>query len=70
MKKENGNGTKSDKETHENTTFEDTFGRICCIGIIRVGSQGIIQKDVFLDEEKKSQQILGGSTKAILFITF
>jgi len=53
LKKRNGNGTKSDEEIHASTSFEGTFGRICCIGIIKENSQGIIQKEVFSGNEKE-----------------
>ena len=43
---------KNDDEIHESTSFEGTFGRICCIGIIKENASGILQKDVFKGEEK------------------
>lgn len=53
LKKRSSNGSKSEVEIHESTSFEGTFGRICCIGIIKEGSQGIIQKEVLSGDEKE-----------------
>jgi 3'-5' exonuclease len=53
LKKKNGNGNKSDVEIYKNTSFEGTFGRICCIGVIKEGENGIIQKEVLLGDEKE-----------------
>lgn len=53
LKKKNGNGTKTDTEIHESMSFSGEFGRICCIGIIKEDSSGIIQKEVFSGEEKE-----------------
>lgn len=53
LKKRNGNGTKSNEEIHENTSFEGTFGRICCIGIIKEDSEGIIHKEALSGNEKE-----------------
>ena len=44
---------KTVEKIYEETSFEGTFGRICCIGIIKEGSQGIIQKEVFKGTEKE-----------------
>jgi 3'-5' exonuclease len=47
------NGTKTDEEIHVNTSFDGTFGRICCIGVIKEDSNGkIVQKEVFSGKEK------------------
>ncbi len=49
-------GSKKDKtveEIYTETSFEGTFGRICCIGIIKEGDNGIIQKEVFSGTEKE-----------------
>lgn len=45
--------TKTIEEIYEETCFEGTFGRLCCIGIIKEGSTGIIQKEVFSGTEKE-----------------
>jgi predicted PolB exonuclease-like 3'-5' exonuclease len=45
--------TKTIEEIYEETSFEGTFGRICCIGIIKEGTQGVIQKEVFSGTEKE-----------------
>lgn len=44
---------KTVEEIYEETSFEGTFGRICCIGVIKEGPQGIIQKEVFNGSEKE-----------------
>lgn len=44
---------KTDEEIHVSTSFEGTFGRICCIGIIKEDERGLIQKDVFAGSEKE-----------------
>lgn len=44
---------KSVEEIYTETSFEGTFGRICCIGIIKEGDNGIIQKEVFSGTEKE-----------------
>lgn len=44
---------KTIEEIHEETSFEGTFGRICCIGIIKEGDNGILQKEVFNGTEKE-----------------
>ena len=44
---------KTDEEIHVSTSFEGTFGRICCIGIIKEDERGLIQKDVFAGDEKE-----------------
>ena len=49
-KKSNG---KTDIEIHEDTSFEGTFGRICCIGVIKEDERGIMQKEVFSGTEKE-----------------
>ncbi len=38
---------------HVNTSLDGTFGRICCIGIIKEGPQGVIFKDVLRGSEKE-----------------
>lgn len=48
-----GKVKKTDDEVHINTSFEGTFGRICCIGIIKEGDNGIIQREVFSGTEKE-----------------
>jgi len=53
LKKKNGNKDKTDLMLHEETTFEGTFGRICCIGVIKEGHDGkILLKEVFSGDEK------------------
>lgn len=44
---------KTDKELHVATSFEGTFGRICCIAIIKEDESGVIQKEVFSGDEKE-----------------
>ncbi len=55
--KNNSNGKKKEKLTdekiHLSTSFEGTFGRICCIGIIKEGDRGIVQKEVISGDEKE-----------------
>lgn len=43
---------KTDEEIHVSTSFEGTFGQLCCIGIIKEDERGLIQKDVFAGSEK------------------
>ncbi len=47
------NKGKDDDEIHRNTSFEGTFGRIACIGIIKEGPEGVIQREVFSGSEKE-----------------
>ncbi len=44
---------KSEKSLHEGTSFEGTFGRICCIGLIKETDSEILQKEVLRGGEKK-----------------
>lgn len=53
LKKKKGNGDKHDDLVHEETSFEGTFGRICCIGIIKEDERGVMQKEVFSGDEKE-----------------
>lgn len=53
IKKLNSKKDKTVEKIHEETSFEGTFGRICCIGIIKENSAGIIQKEVFSGSEKE-----------------
>jgi hypothetical protein len=54
LQKRISNSDKTDKELHEETSFEGTFGRICCIGIIKEDHTGnVIRKDVFSGSEKE-----------------
>ncbi|MDP2585841.1 MAG: ribonuclease H-like domain-containing protein [Candidatus Levybacteria bacterium] len=53
IKKLDSKKGKTAEEIHEKTSLEGTFGRICCIGIIKEGPTGIIQKDVFFGTEKE-----------------
>lgn len=54
LKKRNGNTEKSVDEIYEETSLEGTFGRICCIGIIKEDHRGIIiQREVFDGTEKE-----------------
>lgn len=43
---------KTDAELYESTSFEGTFGRICCIGVIKENYKGVIRKEVFKGREK------------------
>jgi len=42
----------TDEQLHLSTSFEGTFGRICCISIIKEGPQGIILQETYSGEEK------------------
>ena len=53
LKKRSANGTKTDIEIHESTSLNGTFGRICCIGVIKEDEKGILQKEVFSGDEKE-----------------
>ena len=53
IKKLSSKKNKTVEEIHEETSFEGTFGRLCCIGIIKEGPEGIIQKEVFSGTEKE-----------------
>lgn len=54
LKKKNGSVTKTDIEIHEGTSFDGTFGRICCIAIIKENGVGkIVQDEVFSGDEKE-----------------
>ena len=52
IKKLSAKKGKTVEEIHEETSFEGTFGRICCIGIIKESPKGI-QKEVFAGSEKE-----------------
>lgn len=52
LRKKKNNGDLGDNEIHSMTSFEGTFGRICCIGIIKEDERGTIQKEVFSGDEK------------------
>lgn len=52
LKKRNSNGDKTEDELHESMSLDGTFGRICCIGVIKESEKGLIQKEVFCGEEK------------------
>lgn len=52
LRKKKNNGDLGDNEIHSMTSFEGTFGRICCIGIIKEDEKGIIEKNVFAGDEK------------------
>jgi 3'-5' exonuclease len=53
LKKRKSNGNKADADIYTDTSFEGTFGRVCCIGIIKEGQSGIIQKEVLSGDEKE-----------------
>lgn len=53
LKKKNGNGTKTDEEIHGSMSFSGEFGRICCIGVIKEDSTGIILQEVLSGDEKE-----------------
>jgi hypothetical protein len=53
LKKKKSNEERNDLEIHDLTALEGTFGRICSIGIIKEGPQGIIQKEVFSGDERE-----------------
>lgn len=52
LRKRKSNGDRHDDDIHGDTSFEGTFGRLCCIGIIKEDEKGIIQKEVFSGDEK------------------
>lgn len=52
----NGNSAMTDTAIYESTSFEGTFGRICCIGIIKEVDDRVILKEVFSGEEKEILQ--------------
>lgn len=54
LKKRNGNAEKTMEEIYEETSLEGTFGRICCIGIIKEDHAGnILLKEVLEGSEKQ-----------------
>ncbi|HSA83799.1 MAG TPA: ribonuclease H-like domain-containing protein [Patescibacteria group bacterium] len=53
LKKRKNMEALDDDGVHNMTALEGTFGRICSIGIIKEGPQGIIQKEVFSGDEKQ-----------------
>ena len=53
ISKLNSKKEKTIEEIYEETSFEGTFGRVCCIGIIKEGDNGIIQKEVLKGTEKE-----------------
>ncbi|CAN5191349.1 3'-5' exonuclease [soil metagenome] len=53
LKHRYSNSEKTEIEIHESTGFEGTFGRICCVGLIKEGPQGILQKEVICGNEKE-----------------
>ena len=52
LQTKSSNSEKTEAELYENTSFEGTFGRICCIGVIKENYKGIIQREVFTGREK------------------
>lgn len=53
LKKRNVNSSKTDDEIHRMTSFEGTFGRICCIGVIKEVNGKETFKEVFKGTEKE-----------------
>ena len=53
LKKRKSMETLDPDVIHNLTALEGTFGRVCSIGMIKEGPQGIIQKDVFSGDEKQ-----------------
>ena len=54
LKKRKSNGDKSDMDVYESTSFEGTFGRICCIAVIKENAAGkIVLQEVFKGTEKE-----------------
>lgn len=54
LRKRKANSDKNDDEIHEKTSLDGTFGRICCIGIIKENATGdIIQKEALTGSEKE-----------------
>ncbi|MBI4084753.1 MAG: ribonuclease H-like domain-containing protein [Candidatus Levybacteria bacterium] len=52
LKKRNSNGKKDDEQLFLQTGLDGTYGRICCIGIIKEG-HGKIEKDVIKGTESE-----------------
>lgn len=53
IQKLNSKKEKTAEDIYEETSFEGTFGRICCIGIIKEGDTGILRKAVYKGTEKE-----------------
>ncbi len=53
LKKKSMSTNKSDDEIHRMTSFEGTFGRICCIGIIKEVNGKETLKEVYSGTEKE-----------------
>lgn len=53
LRSKNGNGEKTDDEIRRSMSFSGEYGKICCIGVIKENSQGIIVKEVFSGTEKE-----------------
>lgn len=53
LKKKSISTNKSDDEIHRMTSFEGTFGRICCIGIIKEVNGKETLKEVYSGTEKE-----------------
>ncbi len=54
LKKKKAGKDKSDEDIYRSTNLEGTFGRVCCIGIIKENHDGkIIQQEVFSGDEKE-----------------
>ncbi len=54
LKKRKSNAEKSDQAMYEHTSLEGTFGRICCIAVIKEDGEGkILDEEVFTGSEKE-----------------
>jgi 3'-5' exonuclease len=54
LKKKYSEGKETtDIELHEKTSLDGTFGRICCIGVIKEVDGKEVQKEVFCGDEKE-----------------
>ncbi len=55
LKKRSGkkNGKTSYSDIYKGTSLEGTFGRVCCIGFIKEGTNGRNQRDVLAGDEKE-----------------
>jgi len=53
LKKKKGYEDHDEDQLHALSSFEGTFGQVCCIGIIKEDERGLIQKDVFSGTEKE-----------------
>lgn len=53
LRSKNGNSEKTEDEIRRNMSFAGEYGKICCIGVIKENSQGILLKEVFSGSEEE-----------------